>query len=61
MEIVIVGLVGIFLGFVAGFLVYRNNPGLEEKVRAQVESEFKVKLAEAKAELDKLKAKLGVK
>lgn len=61
MEFLIVFVIGIVVGFVAGFLVYRNNPGIETKVRAQVEAEFRVKLAEAKLELEKLKEKLGVK
>lgn len=57
METVIAFVVGVVIGFVAGFLVYRNNPGIEKKYQRLYEQ----KLAEAQAELAKLKEKLGVK
>jgi uncharacterized membrane-anchored protein YhcB (DUF1043 family) len=57
MEFVLVAVAGIVAGFVLGFLVYRNNPGIEKKYQRLYEE----KLAEAQAELAKLKEKLGVK
>jgi uncharacterized membrane-anchored protein YhcB (DUF1043 family) len=57
MEFVFVAVGGIVVGFVLGFLVYRNNPGIEKKYQRLYEA----KLAEAQAELAKLKEKLGMK
>jgi uncharacterized membrane-anchored protein YhcB (DUF1043 family) len=50
-------LVGLVAGFVIGFLVYRNNPGIEKKYQRMYEEKF----AEAQAELARIKEKLGVK
>ena len=57
MEFVLVAVAGIVAGFVLGFLVYRNNPGIEKKYQDLYEA----KLKKAQAELAKLKEKLGVK
>jgi F0F1-type ATP synthase assembly protein I len=51
-------LLGLFIGFIAGVLVYRNNAAKAEAIKANAAAEYDADKAKAKSLLDALKGKL---
>jgi|GEM_PF-3174788 len=50
-------LIALLIGFIAGFLVFRNNAAKAEALKAKVEAEYDADKAKAKSIIDALKGK----